>query len=198
MTVRSAVSYPDIRVIACPQGTINLTKYIDSSYFQSITWTPSNAFQSGGINNGVLLNTSSLIPGSTYMYEYELNNACQSANRGILYLTVVNNGKVIFDVIEVKICKDQASMINLNAIFGIESGNGAWTAIPFAATPYIEIVSGMPFDGQAFFRGKDAWDNNIGNLNGGNREITITYTPAISTCLSGKYFNVKLIITPNL
>jgi hypothetical protein len=183
--------------MSCPTSTsINLSKYVDSRYYQSINWTPSSSFISGGINDGRINNAASLNPGNTYKYEYNVISDCAAGN-GNVYLTIIRDDIVYFVIDEVKICFEHAIRINLNAMFGLEAG-GTWTTTTTGAAAYIQTITGLPFDGQSFFRGKDAWDNNIGTPNGANKEINLTYTPAITSCLSGKTYNVKIILTPDI
>lgn len=195
ITVRQLVSYPDFRVQACPEGVINLTKYIDTTNFRSIKWTPSATFVSGGINSGVINDVNQLVYPSTYKFNYEVESLCGTHN-GMLYLTIAkNNVKLLLS--EVRICKDDAQVLNLNALLGVEAA-GVWTSPTLGADAYLSLLNNLPFAGQVFFRGKDAWDNNIGVLNGTDREIVLIYTTLASSCLNVQSFTVKIILTPDI
>ena len=194
--VREEISYSDIRVRACPQNPINLSKYIDTAYFQSIVWTPSTMFNAGGINNGTILNATTLNPGQVYGIKYNITNSCISEERN-LYLNIVSDGNFELDQKEVKICYEQASSLHLGQLFGIES-TGTWTFDVPAAANYLKIATGSPYAGAAIFDGKSAWENNVGVLDGVNRKIKVTYKTATGGCMNGKEFSITIILTPDL
>ena len=196
-SIRETVySYPSIRVWACPQNTINLTKYTDITDFGSVVWAPASSFNSGGINNGTLIDATVLNPGQTYTYDYTVTNSC-ATDGAKLYLTIVNGNNVRPNTDEVRICKDFARSIQLNPIFGIETP-GTWTCAPAAANTYLNILTTAPFTGTAVFNGEDAWADSSIPFAGANKEITVTFTPAVGSCLHGQSYTVKIILTPDL
>ncbi|MDR1054672.1 MAG: hypothetical protein LBL90_02345 [Prevotellaceae bacterium] len=192
----SVYVYPDIRIRACSQNTINLTKYVDSVDFGTIVWTPAASFNNGGNNDGTLVDATLLSPDQTYVYKYSVTNTCTTAG-GTLYLTVVKNNNVTINTAEVTICKDLASSIQLNHIFGIET-EGTWTCTPVKANDYLTIRTTVPFTGAAIFDGLSAWGDVAIPFTGANKEIEVIFTPNAGSCLSGETYKVKIILTEDI
>ncbi|MDR1054691.1 MAG: hypothetical protein LBL90_02450 [Prevotellaceae bacterium] len=196
ITVRRPILYPDIRIIACPQNTINLTKYIDTTYFVSANWTPASAFNNGGINNGTIVDASKLLPGNTYIYKYEATNLCDNDGSGNLYMTIIDNKDIRVFVDTVWICKDENS-IHLNKIFGVEAEVEEWSAIPVSASNHLSVLTTpLPQAGATFFDVQAAWSDASIPINGeGNKEIKITLKTASASCLEGRVFEIVIVIT---
>ncbi|MDR1056170.1 MAG: hypothetical protein LBL90_10230, partial [Prevotellaceae bacterium] len=194
ITVRKRIVYPDIRILACADHVINLTKYIDIEDFQSIKWFPSSEFSNLGDNNGTLINASQFMPENTYRFTYEVTNSCGTSS-GVLYLTVIKDNSVTPFVTEVRVCYEQVSELLLNTMLGIEV-EGSWSFSPTVASSHLTIISTGQHTGAAIFDIEGAWNNNSIPLNGnGEKEITVTYTTLGNSCTSGKSYTLKIIIT---
>lgn len=187
--------YPDIRIWACPQNTINLSKYIDILDFVSVKWTttPSNTIAVN--NDGIIGNASQLQQGHVYTYFYEIQNSCSLVQNGTLYLAVPKDYLLESNRGELKICYENATAIQLNQIFGVDA-DGTWSCTPLAANSHLLVSTTTPHTGAAIFNGKAAWGNNTIPFDGnGNKVITITYTPAPGSCFAGNIYTITIILT---
>lgn len=190
--------YSDIRILACPQNTINLSKYIDISDFVSIKWTAAPLNNVLVDNNGTLANASLLLQGNTYKYFYEIKNTCSSSSISTLYLSVPKKYDKKIDRGEIRICYEKATAIQLNQIFGID-GNGTWTCTPSAANNHLIISTTAPHIGAAILNGEAAWANNAISFDlNGNKVIRIIYTPAVGNCFEGNSYTATIILTNSI
>lgn len=195
-TAKGITDYPDIRVTVCPQNPINLMKYIDSRDFVSVQWSPESMFFNNGADNGTLKDVTSLRPDYTYAYKYTITNSCITEQRKV-YLRVDSKQNAKVQSGEIKVCYEQADNLLLDQLFGIDA-DGTWSCIPPSAMAYLKVNNTVPFVGAAIFNGKEAWDDVSIPFNGTNKEIMVTYTPSGTSCLSGKIYTVKIILTPDI
>lgn len=145
--------YADVRVQICNdnQRSINLSKFVDSSYFQSITWKGSKVTL-----NGEILDVSELSNG-IHRYEFEVTNTC-GTGKALLYLGVGERNFSEVDTLVV--CKDFAEEINLNRVLGLDVFEGKWVYNNQIVSA--KETTGVPYAGALVFDGKTAFgDSNL-------------------------------------
>jgi uncharacterized protein YjdB len=120
VTVKAGKSdYPDIRLRICPSvGTVNLSKYIDT-VGAKVLW--SSAYPLIQPNGD--LNASNIHAPGTYTFTYTVTTACfPQPKTGKAYVTALGNGDSPRIRDTVRICYVHAQAVNVNQLFGLETG----------------------------------------------------------------------------
>ncbi|MDR1592961.1 MAG: right-handed parallel beta-helix repeat-containing protein [Prevotellaceae bacterium] len=186
-------NYPDIRLRSCPSGTFNLSKYIDTVGVHSVSWSSST----GGI---VILNgeldASQLINNATYTFKYTVIAGCSNTPvTGKVYLKTLGDNESILWRDTIAICHEYAEAVNIDRLFGIETGATPVTTIP---PGYITLSS----YGGTIFNGKQFYDDNqpgSDTYHGVNNVVKVEFTCTPSgSCQSGKTYKRVIVLTPDL
>lgn len=192
--------YPDIRIQSClgPQ-TINLSKYIDSSYFVSVEW---RKIAGSGVLSGNMFEILGSEKG-TQTLEYKVTNKCETAEPSKLYITSLNKDTYVLPIDTVKICYEVADAINLSEIFGVEVVGGQITPVTPGLTPnYFKIaVAPEVFAGAVTFLGKAAYLQNgllplASSEYGANaKQAIFKFVPPASQCFTKSEYTLVVILT---
>jgi hypothetical protein len=213
----SLYNYPDIRIRVCPEddALINLSKYIDTVEVTSIKWESASHVQILNTVSGIIP-ANNLNPGaSVYTFTYTVDNPCLDApvTRKV-YLEALKPGKMRPLRDSVKICYKFAEALQINQIFGIDA-RGDWTftatvngvddvdVTSYLKTSHHVAESTSPyFDDAVIMNGKAIYsDSYIDSYiyNGKTeKQVTVTYTPASDSCLAGKTYTIKIILTEDI
>ncbi|MDR1593307.1 MAG: hypothetical protein LBS43_02325 [Prevotellaceae bacterium] len=193
-------NYPDIRLRACPSGTFNLSKYIDTTGVHSISW-------SGGIiePNGNL-DASKLINRTIYTFKYTVIAGCSNIPKiQKVYLKTIGDNESFPLSDTIAICYEYAKAMNINQLFGIEAG----TTSPVASNPPLYITQTNPSlyitetsHGGTIFNGKQFYEDNqpgSATYHGVSNVVMVefSYTPS-GSCLSGITYKRVIVLTPDL
>jgi hypothetical protein len=198
VTVRqlSQQDYPDLRIRVCPDGApVYLSKYLDTcGLINPPEWASLSgvAITSAGVIAGNALNANS----STLTFTYKARRFCRNDVTRKVYVEVLKNGRMRPLRDSISICYENAEAVNINHIFGIDAG-GEWRyhAIkPDGSTIDIETyvtksISPSPYAGAITLDGKTLYSI--------AKQAVFTYTPASGSCLDGKSYTVKIVLTEN-
>jgi hypothetical protein len=181
----SILNYPDIRLSACRGTTVNLSKYIDTVEFPTIVWHSTSVISVSP--SGEVVINGSLHPGVA-TFTYEVTNRCIStALVRKTYLQILSNNIHWRRDTIITVCYEKAAALQINQIFGIESG-GTFSYVADDGsdiTPYIKESS--TYGGAITMNGKAIYENTSA------RKVTITYEPG--NCLAGRKFTITIILS---
>jgi hypothetical protein len=206
ITVRSSslYNYPDLRVSVCPDAgaSINLSKYIDTLDVSSLSWEsvaphiPISSAIAGPVSTGTILADDLNAYTRVYTLAYTVSNPCTSNVRRIVYLETLKNGKVRPLRDSTVICHKYAEAIQVNQIFGIDA-RGTWSFAAYESdgvTPvnidaYVAESQSPTYNGAVIMNGKAIYENTAA------RKIMVTYTPSAGSCVAGRSFTTKIVLT---
>jgi hypothetical protein len=198
---KSLYDYPDLRIRVCPDAgtSINLSKYIDTLNVTSLKWesvAPKIPVTSAGtesISTGTIATNSLDAHTRIYTFTYTVDNLCaQNIKRKVYLEPAGNRMRPLRD--SIVICHKYAGAIQINQIFGIDAG-GKWDfeviapEAPVNIDAYVTISKSSTFGGAVIMNGKAIFENTSA------RKILIRYTPAGNSCLAGKEYTTKLVLT---
>ncbi|MDR0558864.1 MAG: hypothetical protein LBG92_01730 [Prevotellaceae bacterium] len=196
--IRTLINYPDIRVHTClyPAQTVNLSKYVDTSYLTNITWASVGYSASVDPQTGII-NSDLLTGTNTHIYTYTISNNCISNYTRRLYLHIIKNSNFNMRTPDtVTVCYKYAEVLQINQIFGMDfEGTLTYdTSIP-GIQNYMNLQT--PSNG-LIFNGKGAYEAGILPsviYNGQTaRYINFEYTSSLSSCLNGKKFKITVVL----
>jgi hypothetical protein len=189
ITVTDELDYPDIRLRLCSSvGTVNLSKYLDTVGVQSVSWSGISILPNGE------LDAYGLHSPGTYTFKYTVTAGCLNTTKvRKVYVKMLGAGESPHFRDTVKICYKQAQTVNINQLFGLESG-GMLSPEP-AVAPYVTQTShgGTIFDGKAFY---EATPTKVPYHGADVVMVTFTYMPA--GCLTGKTYKLVIVLTDKL
>jgi hypothetical protein len=187
LRARQLNDYPDIRIHVCPNvGTFNLSKYLDTIDVESIHWTGSIPISNpvaGVISSDDFGNSNDLT------FTYTIKNTCLGSNISRkVYLNILNRSKMPSLQNTITICYKQAEAININQIFGIETGGTmTWSS---NANGYITKSTSPTHHGAVVMNGKALYEKGV-------KEVEFVYDTGTGSgnCFGGKKFllTIKLI-----
>jgi hypothetical protein len=211
VTVNPTPVYPDLRLRVCPDaGNINLAKYIDTTdnvkYIQWAGQIPSMI-----LSDGTVL-TNNLTSARVLTFTYTITSQCVADQKRKVYLEVIKNGNVRRQRDTITICHKYADAVQINQIFGIESGNGdKWSY--HAVKPesdgggtasidahVAESTSSSIHAGARVMNGKAIYEdgsipyNSYHELNN-VKIVKITYKSDDDTCLEGREYTRVIVLT---
>jgi hypothetical protein len=95
----------------------------------------------------------------------------------------------------IAICYEQAEVINLNQVLGIESGGTLKPDNDAVVSSYLTTNS----YGTTIFNGKDFYTvDPLGETNSGSSATTVKFLYKPSGCLAGKTYELFIVLTPQL
>jgi sugar lactone lactonase YvrE len=204
ITTYPTPNYPDIRVRVCPDlgKSINLSKYIDAFNVTYLKWESISPVIpiTDPTASGTIMTDDLNVYMRVHTFEYTVGNLCASSNiRRKVYLETLKQGKMRALRDSIVICYERAEAVNINQIFGIDAC-GTWSFEAFESdcfTPvnnidaYITESTSPAYGGAVIMNGKAIYKNTSA------RKILITYTPADDSCLAGRAFTIKIVLTEN-
>jgi hypothetical protein len=216
ITASSPPSYPDIRLRVCPDaGDVNLAKYIDTTdIVTDIKWTS----QIPGmpiISPVGTISTNILAAARVHTFMYTITSQCVADQKRKVYLEVIKNGNVRRLRDTIVICNKYAAAVQINQIFGIESGDGdKWSYVAIkpdsdgGGTESIDddyvTKSTAPsiHAGARVMNGKAIYEDGsipYNSYHGQNnvKIVKITYKADDNTCLEGKEYTRVIVLTGN-
>jgi hypothetical protein len=181
--------YPDIRLRLCTSiGTVNLSKYLYTSSVNTVSWSGISILPDG------TLDASTLYTPATYTYTYTVTGCSGAAKIRKAYVKTLRSNESPRLRDTVVICHEHADAVNINQLFGLESG-GTLTCDNAAAAPYITPApyGGTVFDGKKYYsdRPKDETYHGVPVTT-----VSFTYTP--SGCLAGKTYKTVIVLTEDM
>jgi hypothetical protein len=174
--------YPDIRLRICPSiGTVNLSKYIDTTN-ATVLWSSTNSL----IQPDGDLNASNIHAPATYTFTYTVTTVCSPLPKTRkAYVTALRDDDSPRIRDTVRICYIRAKSVNVNQLFGLESG-GTLTYDPDIEPHITKTLSGgIILNGTALY----------GSSYPGTVNVTFTYKPEY--CLNGKEYTLVIVLTPD-
>jgi hypothetical protein len=145
--VKPAVA--DIRLTLCPQlpRTVYLTALLDSlPYASAVQWTAVGASPVPADAATGELNTAAFPDLGTFTYTYNRISECATSSATAKAYVHIAHGKIPPRHDTVAICREQASAINISAIFGFEL-NGAPASTNASAYTATTSLNAVIFDG---------------------------------------------------
>jgi hypothetical protein len=203
VTVVPTPVYPDIRLRVCPDaGNVNLMKYIDATdNVNAIQWAGQIP---GSISAAGVVSTNILASAHVLTFTYTITSQCVANQQRKIYLEVIKNGNVRRLRDTIVICNVNADAVQINQIFGIESGDGDdWSYHAVNSGGGTESIGAHVAEsaGAVVMNGKAIYhDNSIpyyNNYHGLNnvKIVKITYESDDNTCLEGKEFAKVIVLT---
>jgi hypothetical protein len=199
----SVSNYPDIRIRICPKtGMVNLSKYIDTIALSSIKWE--------SVSPGITvidpyagtISTDNLNPSTVYTLNCTLSNMCATEVKRKVYLETTDIERIRPARDTLITCYQFAESLHINQIFGIEA-DGSWSYDSHGdVTPHISESNSPVHEGAVVMNGKAIYeDESIKHASYRGTEdtkhVTVTYTSADDSCLTGESYKVVIILTPN-
>jgi hypothetical protein len=192
----SLYEYPDLRIRACPDAgtTISLSKYIDTLDVTDIQW-------SSPLDNAGQIPAEFITGTYIQTLTYTITNPCHSVTRKIYLETLQpNRRRPLRDTIE--ICYKEAKAVQINQIFGIETGGGTWNYQSQSTgdvDTYITESQSPSYKGAVIMDGQSIYNSPLINYYPyrgmtDTKKVEFTYTPSKSSCLSGETFKVVIIL----
>jgi hypothetical protein len=212
ITVSFPSSYPDIRLRVCPDaGKVNLAKYIDTiDKVSAIQWA-SQITSIPVISPFGTISTNMLASARTFTFTYTITSQCVSDQKRKVYLEVIKNGNVRRLRDTITICNVNADAVQINQIFGIESGDGDnWSYhavnsgggeesidayVSKSTAPSIH-AGAVVMNGKAIYEDGSIPYNSYHGLNN-VKIVKITYKADDDTCLEGREFTRVIVLTGN-
>jgi hypothetical protein len=200
-----APTVADIRVTLCPTTArdIYLTAYLDSlPYFSAVNWTTTG--MSPVITDAATgaLNTGAFPPRGTFTYTYTRDSRCafpQSRVTGKAYVHIPQ-GRIPRRPDTIAICRDQASAINVNSVFGFELDGTLKYDIHDPANAISAHVKSTPL-GALYFNGAKAYDAaktnpdyNVAYHGAVETGFIFEYNYSSSNCIAGKK-RIVIVVT---
>jgi hypothetical protein len=150
----------DIRLTLCPTTArdIYLTSYLDSlPYVSAVNWTTTGVSPAiTDVATGAL-NTGAFPPRGTFTYTYTRDSKCATAQAVGKAYVHIPSGRIPHRNDTIAICRDQASAININSIFGFELDGVLKYDIHDPAHAISDNVASTPL-GARYFDGAKAYD----------------------------------------
>jgi hypothetical protein len=182
LTVKSGDLYSDIRLRLCPSvSAVNLSKYTDA-VGMPISWSGPFIETNGD------LNVSKLSPPGTYTFVYTVTTCSSQSKTNKAYVKILRSNEIPHIQNRVSICYNRAQSVNINQLFGIESG-GTLTYDNAAVGPYITITT----DGATILNGTALYGSSYPN----EVNVEFTYTSG-GNCFDGKVYKLTLVLTPDI
>ena len=210
-------NYPDIRLQLCPNPSrsLYLSSYLDTIYFQSLSWNrvsqSSPAFRNNSeTTTGELLTNNFQL--GTHIYQYKIDNLCAS-DSARLYIKVLSKSVVGHLPDTVIVCRSihSSAYLQLNQILGIEA-NGVWD-VDQNLQPFVsEAPAQSYFRGAYIFDAQSAWQslssNQLYNLNykgdANSASFKFTYNagtyanPVSDSCVGNLQHELVIVVTSRL
>jgi hypothetical protein len=183
----SILNYPDIRLHACSETTVNLSKYIDTVENPTIVWQSVSGIPVNPTTGEVVIGQSRQIGVTTFAYE--VTNQCITTPLvRKTYIRILSNN-INWRRNTLSVCYKKAEALQINQIFGIEAnGTFSYSANTGAdLTPYIKESS--TYGCAITMNGKEIYEQTPA------RQVTVTYTPAPDSCIADKIFTITIILT---
>ena len=198
---------PDVRIYACSgAGSINLSKFIDSTGLTALTWSKASSVSpSITVDGNIAGNT--LTSGATYTYTYMISNNCISNYRSKVYLHVLTDNEAFnLRTDTVAVCYLYANNLQINRMFGLDDGGtiaynpnptGLGSVEPFM----VKSIVPSKYAGALIFHGGDAY--NAANIlpsityrgDASAKYMVFTYTASSTGCLKGKTYRIVVVLT---
>jgi hypothetical protein len=211
ITAGSPPSYPDLRLRVCPDaGNVNLAKYIDTTdNVSAIQWSGQI---SGAISSDGVVSMNKLASARVHTFTYTITSQCVADQKRKVYLEVINSERIHQLKDTIVICYEFADAVQINQIFGIESGGAdGWSYRAVNSGGGTENIdayvskstSPSPYAGAIVLNGKAIYEDSSISFNSYHEQIDtvkiieFTYTSDSSSCLQGQTFTRVIVLTGN-
>jgi hypothetical protein len=205
VTVRpkSLYDYPDLRIRMCPDAgtSVNLSKYIDTLDVTSLAWESVSPYIPISNTGTGTISTNDLNASTrVYTLAYTVSNPCVSDVRRIVYLDLLKNGRMHRLRDSIVICYKYAEALQLNQILGIDADAGKESSWSFEVIApdasanidaFVTKSQSPTFNGAVIMNGKAIFENTSA------RKILVKYKSNDDSCLGGKEYKMKIVLTDN-
>jgi hypothetical protein len=152
-------SVADIRLTLCPSPVrpVYLTTYLDSlSYASAVHWTTSAGSPSITDPSTGALDLSHFPERGTFTYTYVRDSECSTTTASGKAYVHVAHGKLPPRRDTIMICRDHASSININAIFGFDLGSSPTYSNDLSSYISTTALNAVIFDGDKAYDNSSA------------------------------------------